>query len=66
MPAMPMTRRAALAALGALTLPSAAVQGAHAEAGVRIRGIVVDVAPLRAWAGSEEARGLGQFGRGAF
>jgi hypothetical protein len=50
-----MTRRAALIALGALTFPCAAVQGAHAEAGVRIRGIVVDVAPLRAWAGDPTA-----------
>ncbi len=56
MPAIPMTRRAALAALGALVLPSAvAVRSAHAEAGIRFRDIVVDVAPLRAWVGDPTA-----------
>jgi hypothetical protein len=55
-----MTRRAALAALGALTLPSAAVQSAHAQLGVRFRDIVVDVAPLRAWAGDPTAAWVDQ------
>ena len=54
--AIPMTRRAALAALGALVLPSAvAVRSAHAEAGIRFRDIVVDVAPVRAWVGDPTA-----------
>jgi hypothetical protein len=54
--AIPMTRRAALAALGAIALPSAAaVQGAQAQAGVRLRDIVVDVAPLRASVGDPTA-----------
>ena len=56
MPAIPMTRRAALAALGALALPSAAaVQDADAQAGLRIRDIVVDVSRLRAWVGDPTA-----------
>ncbi len=55
MPAIPMTRRATLAALGALAVPSAVVRGAHAQGGVRFRDIVVDVAPLRAWVGDPTA-----------
>ena len=56
MSAFPLTRRAALAALGALALPSAlAVQSAHAQAGVRFRNIVVVVSPLRASSGDPTA-----------
>jgi hypothetical protein len=56
MSASPFTRRAALAALGALALPSAvALRSAHAQPGVRFRNIVVDVAPLRARAGDPTA-----------
>ena len=56
MSASPFTRRAALAALGALALPSAvAVRSAQAQPGVRFRSIVVDVAPLRARAGDPTA-----------
>ena len=56
MSAFPLTRRAALAALGALALPSAlAVRSANAQAGVRFRDIVVDVAPLRASSGDPTA-----------
>jgi hypothetical protein len=51
-----MTRRDALAAFGTIALPSVvAVRGAHAQAGVRFRDIVVDVAPLRVWAGDPTA-----------
>jgi hypothetical protein len=61
MPAIPMTRRAALAALGALALPSAAaIQRARAQAGVRFRDILVDVAPLRAWVGDPTAEWVQQ------
>ena len=56
MPAIPVTRRAALAALGVLTLPLAgAVQDADAQAGLRIRDIVVDASRLRAWVGDPTA-----------
>jgi hypothetical protein len=56
MSAFPLTRRAALAALGALALPSAlAVRSAHAQPGVRFRNIVVDVSPLRASSGDPTA-----------
>ena len=56
MSAFPLTRRAALAALGALALPSAlAVRSANAQAGVRFRNIVVDVSPLRASSGDPTA-----------
>lgn len=56
MPAIPLTRRAALAALGALALPPASgVQDADAQAGLRIRDIVVDVSRLRAWVGDPTA-----------
>jgi hypothetical protein len=56
MSAFPLTRRAALAALGALAVPSTlAVGSAHAQAGVRFRNIVVDVSPLRASAGDPTA-----------
>jgi hypothetical protein len=54
--ATPMTRRAALVAFGVFALSSAvAVRSARAEAGVRIREIVVDAAPLRAWVGDPTA-----------
>ena len=56
MSAFPLTRRAALAALGALALPSAlAVRSANAQAGVRFRDIEVDVSPLRASSGDPTA-----------
>jgi hypothetical protein len=56
MSAFALSRRAALAALGALALPSAlAVRSAHAQAGVRFRSIVVDVSPLRASSGDPTA-----------
>jgi hypothetical protein len=50
-----MTRRAALAAVGALTFPALVGRSAHAQAGLRFRDIVVDVAPLRAWVGDPTA-----------
>jgi len=66
MPGIPITRRVALVALGAFALSSAvAVRSAHAEAGVRIRGIVVDVAPLRAWVGDPTAAWVEQVLPGA-
>jgi hypothetical protein len=56
MSAFPLTRRAALAAFGALALPSAlAVRSANAQTGVRFRNIVVDVSPLRASSGDPTA-----------
>jgi hypothetical protein len=56
-----LTRRAALAALGALALPSAlAVRSALAQPNVRFRNIVVDVSPLRASAGDPTAAWLEQ------
>ena len=60
MPAFPLTRRAALAALGALALPPLAVRSALAQPGVRFRNIVVDVSPLRASAGDPTAAWLEQ------
>ena len=60
MSAFPLTRRAALAALGALALPSVAVRSALAQPGVRFRNIVVDVSPLRASAGDPTAAWLEQ------
>ena len=55
MRAFPLTRRAALAGLGALALSPVAVRGALAQPGVRFRRIVVDVSPLRASAGDPTA-----------
>jgi len=55
MPAFPLTRRAALAALGALAFPPLAVRSALAQPSVRFRSIVVDVSPLRASAGDPTA-----------
>lgn len=52
MSALPLTRRAALAALGAFAIPSAA---ALAQPNVRFRDIVVDVSPLRARMGDPTA-----------
>jgi hypothetical protein len=54
--AFPLTRRAALAALGAFALPSTiAVRNALAQPNVRFRDIVVDVSPLRASMGDPTA-----------
>jgi hypothetical protein len=51
-----LTRRGALAGLASFALPSAlAVQGALAQAAVRLRDIQVDVSPLRASAGDPTA-----------
>jgi hypothetical protein len=51
-----LTRRAALAALGALAVPSViAVRTARAQPNIRFRDIVVDVAPLRASLGDPTA-----------
>jgi hypothetical protein len=48
MSAFPLTRRAALAAIGALVLPALAeVPSASAQPGLRIRAIKVDVSPIR-------------------
>jgi hypothetical protein len=55
MSAFPLTRRAALAAFGALALPPVAVRSALAQPNVRFRGIVVDVSPLRASMGDPTA-----------
>jgi hypothetical protein len=53
-----LTRRAALAAVGALALPTVSVRSALAQPGVRFRNIVVDVSPLRASAGDPTAAWL--------
>ena len=48
MSAFPLTRRAAIAALGALVLPALAeIPSASAQPGLRIRTIRVDVSPIR-------------------
>jgi hypothetical protein len=48
MSAFPLTRRAAIAALGALVLPALAeTPSASAQPGLRIRAIKVDVSPIR-------------------
>jgi hypothetical protein len=48
MSAFPLTRRAAIAALGALILPATGeVPSASAQPGLRIRAIKVDVSPIR-------------------
>jgi len=54
MSAFPLTRRAALEALGALVLPSFALP-ALAQAPLRIRAIKVDVSPIRASMGDPTA-----------
>jgi hypothetical protein len=56
MSAFPLTRRAALAALGALVLPMLAeAPVAFAQPGLRIRAIKVDVSPIRASMGDPTA-----------
>ena len=56
MSAFPLTRRAALASLGALVLPAVAeVPDALAQPGLRIRAIKVDVSPIRASMGDPTA-----------
>jgi hypothetical protein len=56
MSAFPFTRRAALAALGALAFPPVvAVRTAQGQPNVRFRDIRVDVSPLRASAGDPTA-----------
>jgi hypothetical protein len=50
-----LTRRAALAALGALALPLVVVRSAMAQPGLRIRAINVDVSPIRASMGDPTA-----------
>jgi hypothetical protein len=66
MSAFPLTRRAALASLGALCLPAVAeIRAALAQPGLRIRAIKVDVSPIRAsmgdptaaWVGAKQRRG---------
>jgi hypothetical protein len=48
MSAFPLTRRAAIAALGALVLPAMGeMRSASAQPGLRIRAIKVDVSPIR-------------------
>jgi hypothetical protein len=48
MSAFPLTRRAAIAALGALVVPAlAGTRSASAQPGLRIRAIKVDVSPIR-------------------
>src|SRR6202046_5834894 len=59
MSAFPLTRRAALGALGALVLPAMAeMRGALAQPGLRIRAIKVYVAPIRASMGDPTAAGV--------
>jgi hypothetical protein len=53
--AFALTRRAALAALGALALPPVALRSALAQPNVRFRNIVVDVSPIRASMGDPTA-----------
>jgi hypothetical protein len=56
MSAFPLTRRAALASLGALLLPAIAeMPAALAQPGLRIRAIKVDVSPIRASMGDPTA-----------
>ena len=56
MSSLALTRRGAIAALGAFALPSLfAARGALAQPGVRLRDIRVDVAPLRASVGDPTA-----------
>jgi hypothetical protein len=56
MSAFPLTRRAAIAALGALVLPALAqMPSASAQPGLRIRAIKVDVSPIRASMGDPTA-----------
>jgi hypothetical protein len=56
MSAFPLTRRAALAAIGAFLLPALAqTPAALAQPGLRIRAIKVDVSPIRASMGDPTA-----------
>jgi hypothetical protein len=56
MSAFPVTRRAAIAALGGLVLPvMAEIRSASAQPGLRIRAIKVDVSPIRASMGDPTA-----------
>jgi hypothetical protein len=56
MSAFPLTRRAALASLGALLLPAMAeMPAALAQPGLRIRAIKVDVSPIRVSMGDPTA-----------
>jgi hypothetical protein len=56
MSAFPLTRRAAIAALGALVLPALAeIRSASAQPGLHIRAIKVDVSPIRASMGDPTA-----------
>jgi hypothetical protein len=55
MRAAPVTRRGALAALGALAFPPVAVQSVLAQPTVRFRAIKVDVSPIRASMGDPTA-----------
>jgi hypothetical protein len=55
MSAFPLSRRAALAALGALVLPTTQMRSALAQPGLRIRAIKVDVSPIRASMGDPTA-----------
>ena len=56
MSAFPLTRRAAIAALGTLVLPAlAGMRSASAQPGLRIRAIKVDVSPIRASMGDPTA-----------
>jgi hypothetical protein len=56
MSAFPLTRRAAIAAIGALVLPAMTqMRSASAQPGLRIRAIKVDVSPIRASMGDPTA-----------
>ena len=56
MSAFPLTRRSAIAALGALVLPAMTqMRSASAQPGLRIRAIKVDVSPIRASMGDPTA-----------
>jgi hypothetical protein len=56
MSAFPLTRRAALAALGAVVFPALSeIPNALAQPGLRIRAIKVDVSPIRASMGDPTA-----------
>jgi hypothetical protein len=60
MVASAMTRRGALAVLGAFGLWTRAASSARAQGGLRFRGIVVDVEPLRALTGDPTAAWMEQ------
>jgi hypothetical protein len=60
MVASAMTRRGALAALGAFGLALSAASSARAQSGLRFRGIVVNVEPLRARFGDPTAAWMEQ------